>query len=67
MASYLLRVLFWGKSYGKYAGVERYRCMNGAAVKDGELILWGMKAMPPILYFNDLNHIKTSMFERNCL
>ncbi len=41
--------------------------MNGVAVRDGELILWGMKAMVHILYFNVLNHIKTSIFERNCL
>ena len=25
---------------------ERSRYMNGVAVRDGELILWGMKAMP---------------------
>ncbi len=50
-----------------YPYKKRSRSMNGVAVKDGELILWGMKAMPYILYFNDLNHIKTSIFERNCL
>ena len=34
-----------GKYYGIYACFERYRSMNGVAVRDGELILWGMKAM----------------------
>ena len=67
MDSYFLRVGLWGKFNGNYAGFESYRGKNGVAVKDGELILWGMKAMPYILYFNDLNHIKTSIFERNCL
>ncbi len=67
VGSYFLRVGLWGKSDGNYAGFESYRGKNGVAVKDGELILWGMKAMPYILYFNDLNHIKTSIFERNCL
>ena len=51
----------------KYAGFKRYRGKNGVVVRDGELILWGMKAMPYILYLNELNHINTSMFERNCL
>ena len=46
VGSYFLRVGFWGKSGGKYAGFERYRWMNGVVVGDGELILWGMKAMP---------------------
>ena len=35
-----------GKYDGKYAGFEKYRGVNGVAVRDGELILWGMKAMP---------------------
>ena len=34
------------KSDGTYAGFERDRAKNGDVVKDGELILWGMKAMP---------------------
>ena len=67
VGSYFLRVGLWGKSDGKYAGFKRYRGKNGVVVRDGELILWGMKAMPYILYFNELNHIKTSIFERNCL
>ena len=46
MDNYLLRVGLWGKSDGNYAGFESYRGKNGVAVKDGELILWGMKAMP---------------------
>ena len=46
VASYLLRVVFWGNSYGNYACFERSRCANGVAVRDGEFILWGMKAMP---------------------
>ena len=46
VASYFLRVVFWGKSYGNYAGFERSQCVNGVGVGDGELILWGMKAMP---------------------
>ena len=44
--SYVLRVAFWGKSDRNYAGFERYQGMNGVVVRDGELILWGMKAMP---------------------
>ena len=44
--SYFLRVVLRGKSDGNYAGFERYRGKNGVVVKDGELILWGMKAMP---------------------
>ena len=67
MRSYFLRVGLWGKSGGNYAGFERYRGKNGVVVRDGELILWGMKAMVQILYSNELNHIKTSIFERNCL
>ena len=35
-----------GKSDGNYPGFERYRGKNGVVVRDGELILWGMKAMP---------------------
>ena len=46
VGSYFLRVGLLGKSDGNYAGFERYRGKNGVAVKDGELILWGMKAMP---------------------
>ena len=46
MAKYFFRVVFWGKSDGNYAGFERYRGMNGVVVRDGELILWGMEAMP---------------------
>ena len=46
VGSYFLRVGLWGKSDGKYAGFERYRGKNGVVVRDGELILWGMKAMP---------------------
>ena len=46
VASYFLIVVFRGKSYGNYACFERSRCVNGVAVGDGELILWGMKAMP---------------------
>ena len=46
VGSYFLRVGLWGKSDGNYAGVERYRGKNGFVVKDGELILWGMEAMP---------------------
>ena len=65
--SYFWRGVLWGKFDGNYAGFERYRGKNGVVVKDGELILWGMKAMVRILYFNELNHIKTSIFERNCL
>ena len=45
VGSYFLRVGLWGKSDGNYAGFERYRGKNGVVVKDGELILWGMKAM----------------------
>ena len=45
VASYFLRVVFWGTSDGNYAGFERYRGVNGVVVRDGELILWGMKAM----------------------
>ena len=56
-----------GNSDGQYAGFKRYRGKNGVVVRDGELILWGMKAMPYILYLNESNHIKTSIFERNCL
>ena len=56
-----------GKIGWKLCGFWSYRGKSGVAVKDGELILWGMKAMPYTLYFNDLNHIKTSLFERNCL
>ncbi len=67
VGSYFFRVGLWGKSDGKYSGFKRYRGKNGVVVRDGELILWGMKAMPYILYFNDLNHIKTLIFERNCL
>ena len=44
--SYFLRVAFWGKSDRNYAGFERYQGVNGVVVGDGELILWGMKAMP---------------------
>ena len=40
------RLCSGGKSYGSYACFERYRCVNGVAVRDGELILWGTKAMP---------------------
>ncbi len=46
VASYFLRVVSWGKSYGHHAGFERSRCVNGVAVVDCELMLWGMKAMP---------------------
>ena len=46
VGSYFLRVGLWGKSDGKYAGFKRYRGKNGVVVRDGELILWGMKAMP---------------------
>ena len=46
VGSYFLRVGLWGKSDGNYAGFERYRCKNGVVVRDGELILWGMKATP---------------------
>ncbi len=35
-----------GKSDGQYSGFESYRGKNGVVVKDGELILWGMKAVP---------------------
>ncbi len=35
-----------GKKYGKSADFEKYWGVNGVAVRDGELILWGMKAMP---------------------
>ena len=43
--SYFLRVGLRRKSDGNYAGFKRYRGKNGVVVKDGELILWGMKAM----------------------
>ena len=41
-----LRVELWGKSDSDYAGFERYQGVNGVVVGDGELILWGMEAMP---------------------
>ena len=41
-----VRVVLWGNSYGNDACFERSRCVNVVAVGDGELILWGMKAMP---------------------
>ena len=46
MASSFLRAVLWGDSNGTNSGFERSRWMNGVAVGDGELILWGMKAMP---------------------
>ena len=55
MISYLLRVGLWGNVDGKYAGFERYRGKNWVVVGDGELILWGMKCMPYILYLDQLN------------
>ena len=61
MINYLLRVVLWGKSDGNYAGFKRYRGKNRVVVRDGELILWGMEAMPYILYLDELNHIKTSI------
>ena len=33
--------------------------MNGSAIKDDKLILWGMKATPYILRLTMLNHRKT--------
>ena len=33
--------------------------MNGSAIKDDKLILWGMKATPWVLRFTILNHDKT--------
>ena len=33
--------------------------MNGFAIKDDKLILWGMKATPYILRLTMLNHRKT--------
>ena len=46
MINYLLRVALWGKFDGNYAGFKRYRGKNWVVVRDGELILWEMKAMP---------------------
>jgi hypothetical protein len=34
-----------GTHYGIYACSERYRSMNGVAMRDGEVILWGIEAM----------------------
>ena len=56
-----------GKSDGKYADFKRYHGKIWVVVRDGELILWGMEAMVYILYLSELNHIKTSIFERNCI
>ncbi len=36
---------FQGLYSGKVADFEKSRSMNGVAMRDGELILWGMKAM----------------------
>ena len=44
--SYFVRAGLWGKSDGNYAGFKRYRGKMWPVVRDGELILWGMKAMP---------------------
>ncbi len=30
---------------------EKFRYMNGVAIKDGELILWGFEATPQIYIF----------------
>ena len=58
---------FKGCIQGKSHIFEKSRSANGVAVRDGELILWGMKAMPYILYLDVLNHIKTLILELNCL
>ena len=34
---------------GKYNILQKVRSINGVAVRDGELILWGMKAMAEIV------------------
>ena len=36
--------------------------MNGSAIKDDKLILWGMKATPYISRLTMLNHRKTPKF-----
>ena len=51
-----------GQLGGRRVGQKRSRAMNGFAVRDGELMLWGMKAMAQMLFLNILSHVTTIIF-----